>query len=162
MNFIKKQRVGFYGLIATAILLLIGMIMFQIAFNSSEGFFAQQAPNAASNVILLVVFAIVCLAAAIVVAQFQKDGIVGKVLAIVSDLLRVVGLVLVGLAVVQTIGAYVYDMSIWLGSDLHNGDDGVIAAIQLALASSIVLGVGIVVGAIASCFGIKNEEKAAE
>ncbi|GEM_PF-3734577 len=158
MEFFKKQRVGFYGLIISAIVLVIGTILFEIAYKNGIEFFVQQAPKAPTNVILFCIFSIVLMIVAVLIRQFKVEGIVKTILSIVSDILIVVAVLLIGMAVITSIKAYAYDMAIWLGSPLHNGDDKVIAAIKLGVVSSILMLVSVLVSAVTTCFAIKADE----
>lgn len=154
MNFIKKQRVGFYGLIVAAILALVGMIMFESAFKAGSEFFAQQAPKAGANVAVYCVIAIVLMAGAVAAEQFKFDGIVGKVVAVVVDAALIVAGLLLAFAVYAMIQAYIYDFVIWQFSELHNGDDIIIAAIKSGVAATVVVAISFVVSFVAACFSV--------
>lgn len=157
MEFFKKQKFGFYGLAVAAVLVLVAMIVFEVAFAGSEGFFAQQAPNAPVEVAVYSVIAIVLIALAIVVNQLKIEGAAGKVVEIVADLALIAAGLLIGIAAYLTIDAYVYDYVIINYSDLHNGDTAVINAVGVAVASTVVYIVGFLAAVVSSCFSIAKK-----
>lgn len=154
MEFFKKQKVAFYGLCVSAILVLIGMIMFEFVYSAGYEAFGQQTQTAGTEVIVYTIIAIALFAVAILLSQFSFEGVTAKILSVVVDLALIAAGVLIGMAIVSTISAYVYDVGIWVGSDLHNGDDALIATMKLGIASTVVYVVGLLVASVTTCFSI--------
>lgn len=156
MGFIKKQRVGFYASALTAVLALIGMIIYVSSIGVSRDEFYVQTRG---PVIALVVVSIVALAALVALSQLKFDGIAGKVtdaavfvlkLAVAAMLCSVIGLIL---------RATVDPMSQAYLSDFRNEDAYIFEALGMAIGAIVLTAIAAVSTMVGSFFKVcKTDE----
>ena len=158
---LKRLGIGSYVLLVSAIVALIAGIVY--AVNSGAPEFGEQNPMAGVLVPLFNILAAVFFIIAVVLAALPLQGTGKKVGSVCGMILTIVGGFFLGLAIINGLGAFMYDWMIFLFSDLHAGDDALYANIQGALTSVIMSGVVILVAGIGSMIGLSRgkEEVAA-
>lgn len=173
MNIIKKQGLGTWITLITAILTLVGVILYQTALaagtdlliaSGSQLFYEAIRPEDSAMMAVVLPCAIVglvCLVAAIVLAQVNLEGIAGKVCECVVGILRIAAPVLVFVAMLY----FAYGSLTGLGWTFFSNEELVIfpeakAVGKKVVAGLIVLGIAAVASVVAAFFGMsKKEEK---
>ena len=103
MSFIKKQTAGVWMACATLLLACISLIVYKVNV-SSEGYFVGKTVAGATK---YSVVAIILLLVAIVCAQFEVEGAIGKIKTIITDAIRIAVPALFVAAALLTIAARV-------------------------------------------------------
>lgn len=148
--FFKKQGVGFYITLATIVLTIVGFILYGSALgsgmglsiaNGSQPFYeADRAEDSAMmvTVVLCGVLALVALVGSLILNQFEsKEGVVGKICGIASDILRAVAPVLLMIAGVY----FVYGSFTGLGWTFFSNEELVIAQQAISTGKTVITGV---------------------
>ena len=85
MNFIAKQTIGTWITLGALILTLVGAILYGV--NTSSGYYTDVVSG---SLVACTVLAMIAMAALLVLSQFSFDGLIGKIVGIVVDLLKIV------------------------------------------------------------------------
>lgn len=163
MNFLKKQSIGTFVSLGACVLAIVAAIIYGVNV-ASEGYFMKMS---VSSVVVCSVFAILLLAAVVTLAQFEFGGIVGKVVTIVADAVKILVPILLAIALMTLIASRVEGLAY-----LYFSNEDVLAAIQtpanmssasVAITSFIMYGVALIAAIVAACFGVyKKSENVAE
>lgn len=163
MNFLKKQSIGTFVSLGACVLAIVAAIIYGVNV-ASEGYFMKMS---VSSVVVCSVFAILLLAAVVALAQFEFEGLVGKVVTIVADAVKILVPILLAIALMALISSRVEGLAY-----LYFSNEDVLAAIQtpanmssasVAITSFIMYGVALIASVVAACFGVyKKSENVAE
>ncbi len=160
MNFIKKQGLGTWITLGTIVLSVIALIIYGAALASgmdfmiasgSELFYEASRPEDSVMMTMVVtcgILALVFFAAAIVLGQFKFEGIVGKVVDVVTGALRIVAPALILAATLY----FVYGSLTGLGWTFFSNEELEIYSQAISTGNMVIT--GLVIFAIASVAGI--------
>lgn len=148
LNFIKKQKVGFYLGVVTLILAIVAVSIYSA--NAKNAYFR----DLQGGIIAMSVIAIILQAALLVLPQFLKGRM--------ADILFAVGTVAVVMllmaSVMMFVGARVYDMAILYGSALEQGNDAAYAAMSNAIGGMVVYFIAILCSIVGAFFKTTKED----
>lgn len=158
MSFLKKQTAGTWATFVTLILALASFIIYLVNIGS-EGYFQNAAvPRAAMYSVLVIAI----LAAVLALAQFDFQGILGKSVDILSDIMRIIAPVLAVAALMTLVSGRVQGFAF-----IYFSNEEVLQEVQTtanlassngAIASILALAVTAVAGMAAAFFNLKKKE----
>lgn len=158
MSFLKKQTAGTWATFVTLILALVSFIIYLVNIGS-EGYFQNAAvPRAAMYSVLVIGI----LAAVLVLAQFGFQGILGKSVDILSDIMRIIAPVLAVAALMTLVSgrvqgfAFIYFSNEEVLQEVQTAAN--LASSHGAIASIAALSVTAVAGMAAAFFNLKKKE----
>lgn len=158
MSFLKKQTAGTWATFVTLILALASFIIYLVNIGS-EGYFQNAAvPRAAMYSVLVIAI----LAAVLVLAQFGFQGILGKSVDILSDIMRIIAPVLSVAALVTLVSgrvqgfAFIYFSNEEVLQEVQTAAN--LASSHGAIASIAALAVTAIAGMAAAFFNLKKKE----
>lgn len=147
MEFIKKQRFGFYLNVIVVILALVSLILY--VSNVNTAYYKDMN----TSVVLMVVGALLGMIIALILPQIS-DGVILK---LISDLLRVAAVVLIIAAGVKFIGMRVESFGYIFGSDLERGNKAAFSAADQAVAGIVIFVVTWLLAIVASFLRIEKK-----
>lgn len=148
-----KLNLTSIGAAIAAVLALVSIILFAVAYNNCYGYFEMQYPSLPA-VVTLGIISIVLAAAIIVLPMLETEGAAKKTVTIVVDVAIVAVCVLLCLMSVYAAKASVYEMALTWGSELHSNEPYMAAASQNALISIILGVVGMLIMGITACIPV--------
>lgn len=162
-GFVKKQGVAFWISLAAIVLTIVGFILYAVALNSgmdldiangSQPFYQKSRDEDAVMMVVVTtcgILALVALVASMVLSQFEsKEGLVGKVCSIASDVLRSAAPILLMLTAIY----FVYGSFTGLGWTFFSNSELKIYAQAISTGKTVIIGVVFfLVAAIASLVG---------
>ena len=157
MNLLKRLGIGSYVLLVGAVVAIIAGIIY--AANGGAPEFGEQNPMARVLVPLFNILAAVFFILAVIISVLPLKGTGAKAGSVGAMVLTIAGGFFLGLAIINGLGAFMYDWMIFLFSDLHAGDNALYANIQGALTSVIMSGVVIVVAGVGAMIGLSRGEE---
>lgn len=132
-GFVKKQSLGFYLFVLSAILGIIGVALFTNSVSIAEGKF-YDGWNQSAMLYMTLSVAAGCLSAIVMhVGKNVPARLVGDVLAVAAA-------VLVGMVIVSFLWATVEELGIYYGSSLDDGNPAVIAAVGMLIKAMVLEG----------------------
>lgn len=157
LEFLKKQRAGFYLNIVLFVMTLISLILF--AMNSSLALFSAVA-SINGGIYACLILSLVALLASIGLgaAPILKES---KQLALketIIDVLRIIICILLAIATVVFVGGRIENLGYYFGSDLYLGNSQAIAAVMQALACIIIFAITWVISLISVFFTQAKEQ----
>lgn len=147
LNFIKRQRAGFYLNIVLIVLTIISIILF--AMNASLGLFVSVS-SVNGGIYACLIISLVCFLASIGLGIAPLHGKLIKVVLV--DVLRIASTILLALATVLLVGARIENIGYYVGSDLYLGNAQAIAAVTQAIACIVLFAITWVFSLIAVFF----------
>ena len=151
-GFVKKQSLGFYLFVLSAILGIIGVALFLNCVSISGGKF-YDGWNQSAILYMALSIAAGCLSA--IVAHVGRNAPV----RLLGDVLAVAGAVLVGMVIVSFLWATVEELGIYYGSSLDDGNPAVIAAVGMLIKALVLEGVAMVCAMIRLFVKTNKDEK---
>lgn len=158
MEFVKKQSVSTWVSLGACLLGIVAAIIYGVNI-AKPGYFMDMSVTA---VVVCSILAIIFLAGIIALAQFKFDGVIGKVLDVIADALKIVVPVLLAIALITLISNRVEGLSY-----LYFSNPDVLATIQTpanmssastAIASFVMYGIAMVAAMVAAFFGLRKKE----
>lgn len=146
MDFIKKQKVGFYLSVATALLAIIAFIIYFA--NSNTQYFNDVNSSIVSMTILSVLFS--CATAALVQFDFSKNVYVKVAL----DVLRIAAAVLLIWSVTIFIGLRVEKLAYVFGSELEADNADAQSAVSQAIVGFVFYFLAWIVSVVSMFFSL--------
>lgn len=157
MNKMKKNISALtIGSAIAAVVALVSLILFTVAYNGCYGYFAMQDPTL-PQVTAFAIITIVVAALAIVLPMIKVEGKVSKILEYVVDALVIAAAVLLILVAVFEAKASIYEMALTWGSELHVNEPYMYPVCGQALASIILAVIGFLAISVTSFFSKKSE-----
>lgn len=156
---IKKQSVGIWINVAVVLLILISLIVYKINI-SGDGYFKNASVG---NLAVYSVAAIVMLAAAILLAQKNADGMAAAALEIISGVLRIAAAVLLMLCLVNLISAraeglgFIYFSNAEVLQEVQTPEN--MSSAAGTIANMVCMGISSIAAMIAAFFGLQKKEK---
>ena len=156
MNFIAKQTVGAWMTLGAIVLTLVGAILYGV--NTSSGYYTDVV---SASLVACTVIAMIAMVAVLVLSQFGFDGLVGKVVGIAVDLLKIVVPMLRFLALFGFVSTRIEGLAYIYGSN-----EEILATIQtpenlgstyVAITGFVFYGIAAVVAVAAAFFRAKKE-----
>lgn len=178
MNFvtwIKKQGVAFWISLACVVLTIVGFILYGVALGSGMGLsiangsqpFYEASRDEDSLMIATVlpcgIVALVALIGSVVLEQFSsKEGVAGKVMGIIADVLRAAAPVLLFVSTIM----FVYGSFTGLGWTFFSNSELQIYPKAISTGKTVIVGVvffavAAVLSVVASFFSLRKPEKEA-
>ena len=171
MNFLKKQGVGIWITLGTVLLSVIALIIYGVALGGgmdltiaggSQPFYeaTREADSAMmTTVVTCGVLSLVFLAIAIVLSQFEFDGILGTVCNVAVGVLRIVAPALILCAFLY----FVYGSFTGLGWTFFSNEEleiypQAITVGKQAITGAIFFAIAGVAGIVAAFFGMRNKK----
>lgn len=164
LKFIKKQKVGNWITLGALILAIVSSIIYGVHIGIKGGTFYGAAVD---SLVACSVVSILLLAGVLVVSQFEFEGIIGRVVDILCDAVRIIVPALLVLGLINLIYSRVEGLAF-----IYFSAENIIASIQTpenlasaesGIASFVFYGITAVVAIIAAFFGIgKRGEKPAD
>lgn len=145
-----KINITSIGAAVTAVISLVALILFAVAYNSCYGYFEMQYPSL-PYVIAFGVISILLSVAVIVLPMLEVEGTAKKAVSIVTDICIVLVCILLCVMGVFAAKASVYEMALTWASELHSNEPYMPAACQNALVSIILSVVGMVIMGVTAC-----------
>jgi len=173
MNFIKKQGIGTWISLASVVLTVIALIIYGAALssgmdllpaNGSQPFYEAGRPEDAKMMTLVVtcgILALVFLVAAMVLNQFEFDGMAGKIVNGLAGAMRIVAPALIMAAMLY----FLYGSFTGLGWTFFSNEELEIAPKAISTGKTVItglvfFGIAAVASIVASFFGFKKKEAA--
>lgn len=159
LDFIKKQRIGNWITLVTLILTIVSFIIYGVNCNS-VGYFKG---NVSTVVILLSIFTLIILIAACVLPQLKMKEMVGKILSILTDILRIAAPVMLFASMLLFIGSRIEGLAYIFFSDKN-----VLAEVQTpenlssansAITGFIFYGISAIIALVATFFSANRKEE---
>ncbi len=159
LDLIKKQTVGTWITLGTLILAIVSAIIYGVGVGSA-GYFKG---DYVVPLVVLTILAILFLAAIIVLPQFKFEGILGMIIDIVLDVLKIAVPILLGIAVILFIDSRVEGLAF-----IYFSNEDVLAVIQTpenmfsasnAITTMVMYFVTIVAACVAAFFGYHKKDK---
>ena len=145
-----KINITSIGAAITAVLALVAIILFTVAYNSCYGYFEMQYASL-PYVIAFGVISIILSIAVIILPMLELEGTAKKAVSITTDICIVAICLFLCIMGVYAAKASVYEMALTWASELHSNEPYMIAASQNALVAIILSVVGMVVMGISAC-----------
>lgn len=145
-----KINITSIGAAITAVLALVAIILFTVAYNSCYGYFEMQYASL-PYVIAFGVISIILSIAVIILPMLELDGTAKKAVSITTDICIVAICLFLCIMGVYAAKASVYEMALTWASELHSNEPYMPAACQNALVAIILSVVGMVVMGISAC-----------
>lgn len=173
LNIVKKQGIGTWITLGTVLVSLIALIIYGAALSAgmeltiasgSEVFYMSARTEDAAMMTAVVVcgiLSLVFLVAAVVLAQFEFEGVVGKVCDVVVGVLRVVSPALIMAALLY----FVYGSLTGLGWTFFSNEEleiypEAISTGKTVITGLVFFGIASVAGIVASFFGMSKKAQA--
>lgn len=153
MNFLKKQRVGFYINILTFIMLLVSTIIFGI--NARNSLFISVL-NVNPGIYAELIISILLIAVIFVLdnTNMLKNE---NIRSILISILRVVICILIGVGFINFTGARVENIGYLFGSDLYLGNEPAIAAVTQSITVIVLLAITWLISLIGTFFSLSKK-----
>lgn len=145
-----KINITSIGAAVTCVLSLVSTILFAVAYNSSNGYFAAQYVGLPS-VVGYGVAAMVMSIAVITIPMLNTQGLVKKILDIAVDVCIVLTCAFLILSVVSMASSSVYEMALTWASELHIDEGYMKDACSNALTAMIISAIAMLVLGVAAC-----------
>lgn len=159
LDFIKKQTIGTWISLGAFIMTLVSVIIYGVGVGGA-GYFSGRG---VTSLVVCTVLALVFLVAILVLPQFKFDGILGFILDILVDMLKILVPLMLGIAVINFIGTRVEGLAY-----IYFSNEDVLSTIQTpenlfsagnAIITIIMYFVTIVIACVAAFFGFRKKAK---
>lgn len=157
MGFLKKQSAGTWGAFITLLLVIVSCIIYSVNI-SGDGYFKNASvPNATKYAIIAAVLLVIVL----LLAQINLTGMVGKLVVILTDAIRIITPAFVIAAAITLVSgrvqgfAFIYFSNEEVLQEVQTAAN--ISSAHGAIASIVALAVTALVGMIAAFFSIKKK-----
>ena len=158
MNFIKKQSVGAWMTLGLFLLALVSTILYGVNGTMKGYFQLANSGYALALSILAVIFA----AGALVIAQFKFEGILGKIMQIVADVLRFAAVIFLAVVLLNFIStraqglAYIFFSDENVLSEIQTPAN--MASANVAITGFIFYGIAWLLGIVSVFFKLSKKE----
>lgn len=158
LEFVKKQRAGFYFTIVEIVFTLIALILFGI--NCQNGLFAS-VRYINPGVLACFILSLVCFVISLIISYlpvFKKSEKTLIANNILVDIIRIVPVILIGVAAFTFFGGRIENIGYMFGSDLYLGNTVAIAAVNQSLVGIVFSLIAWAICLIGIFFTIQKED----
>lgn len=145
-----KFNIASIGAAAVAVLSIVAMILFAVAYNNCYNYFSMQFAGL-SYVIGFGVATVILAAVVIALPMVNAEGAAKKAISIATDAIIVLICIFCCLMVVYAAKSSVYEMALTWGSELHSNEPAMPSACSNALASIILCVVAMLIMGVTAC-----------
>ncbi len=158
MEFIKKQSVSTWITLGALIMALIGAILYGV----NVGAVGYYHDVTIGILVVMTILVMIMLAALLVLAQFEFDCILGKIVNIVTDVFKILIPIFLGICLVNFIITRVEGFGFILFSDesvrLTMQTPENMASVYTAISGFVFYGIAMVAAMVAAFFGLRKKE----
>ncbi|MCH5159016.1 MAG: hypothetical protein J1F33_07465 [Clostridiales bacterium] len=160
LDFIKKQKIGNWITLGTLILAVVSAIVYGVHISKVGTFYGLTVPT----LVITSIISIVLLVAVLVLSQFEFGGIVGKIVSIACDVMRVVVPALLFLGLINFIASRADGLGFLYGA-ADNIRDSIqtpenLASAESGIAGFVLYAISAVIGIVAAFFSVGKKEEA--